>query len=453
MSLLRRAVSRTAGVLTLAPFTRLVVLPSPQALAVQLFSDNFETGVLVPPWTATANFTNQTAIVFAGARAGRATTSGPGAYAYKDLSPAQANVYLKTRIRVASTGARRRYCASGGRCRNEHHLAQPKQQRRAGEEEPRHRAGRDERDHPRVEHGYDLQIHALINGTSSVFEVWLNGTLVSDISGTVSLGTGLIGRPQLGSNSTSNGYDIVYDDVIVDTAFIGGGGGTPPPPRPVSLRRACSRIGSTLSWVASPGATSYTVLRTRARNPGGTTGTTFSDTTVSPSTQYSYTVTATNGSGTSAPSSPPVVVTTPSGWWRRRHPGGSRGRHRVRPHRQQLQRRQRYVEAMPHEGHGATADQRGPHPRARRSAVRVRRALRVQPELRSVLGRALAQEQDPSDPRRPGVCDDRDRLRCGGCRRLLLLLRQVLAAQPGNTAEDPTKGYYSFEIGRGTSSP
>ena len=73
MSLLRRAVSRTAGVLTLAPSLALVVLPPPQALAVQLFSDNFETGVLVPPWTATANFTNQTAIVFAGARAGRAS--------------------------------------------------------------------------------------------------------------------------------------------------------------------------------------------------------------------------------------------------------------------------------------------------------------------------------------------------------------------------------------------
>src|SRR5512134_3221844 len=187
MSVLRRVVSRSAGVSALALSIVLVVLPTPQALAVQLFTDNFESGVLVPPWTSTANFTNQTAIVFAGARAGRATTTSAGAYAYKDLSPAQPNVYLKTRIRVVSAGGttpvlRFRQGGAGtniislnrnnsGALVRKNHITATQDATSATT--------------LALNTWYDLQIHALVNGTSSVFEVWLNGTLVSDISGTV----------------------------------------------------------------------------------------------------------------------------------------------------------------------------------------------------------------------------------------------------------------------------
>lgn len=71
----------------------------------------------------------------------------------------------------------------------------------------------------------------------------------------------------------------------------------------------------TLSWTASTDnvpVTGYTVYRNGVQI--GTTATTgYNDTTVAPSTAYSYTVTATNGDAqTSPPSSPPLPVTTPA---------------------------------------------------------------------------------------------------------------------------------------------
>jgi hypothetical protein len=438
-------------VLALALSILLVVLPTPQAFAVQLFADDFESGVLVPPWTSAANFTNQTAIVFAGARAGRATTSGPGAYAYKDLSPAQGNVYLKTRIRVVSAGGTTpviRFRQGGGGTniislnRNKNGALVRKNHVTASQDATSATT-------LALNTWYDLQVHALINGTSSVFEVWLNGTLVSDISGTVSLGTNPIGRPQLGSNSTSNGYDIVYDDVIVDTAFIGGGGGGTPPPPPTGL--AATSVQSNrvdLSWNASPGATSYTVLRTPGPNPGGTTGTTFSDTTVSPSTQYSYTVTATNGSGTSAPSSPPLVVTTPPGG------GGGGGtlvgaagdiacdptdsnynggngtakRCRMKATAQQLTSVDHIL---------ALGDQQYECGGLSAFNQSYGQSWGV-PSLKSMTHPILADQEYSTTGTDCGAA---------GADGYFSYFASVLAAQPGNTAEDPNKGWYSFEIG------
>jgi chitodextrinase len=69
----------------------------------------------------------------------------------------------------------------------------------------------------------------------------------------------------------------------------------------------------TLSWTASTDnvpVTGYTVYRNGAQI--GTTATTgYNDTTVAPSTTYSYTVTASNGAAQTSPPSSPLTVTTP----------------------------------------------------------------------------------------------------------------------------------------------
>ena len=131
------------------------------------------------------------ALFFAGARAGRATTTGAGAYAYKDLSPAQTNVYLKTQIRVVSAAGttpvlRFRQSGAGTNIislnRNKNGALVRKNHVTASQDATSATS-------MALNTWYDLQIHAQINGTSSVFEVWLNGTLVSDISGVVSLGS------------------------------------------------------------------------------------------------------------------------------------------------------------------------------------------------------------------------------------------------------------------------
>ncbi|PKW26708.1 fibronectin type III domain-containing protein [Phycicoccus duodecadis] len=82
-----------------------------------------------------------------------------------------------------------------------------------------------------------------------------------------------------------------------------------PPPAPTGL--TASGVTSTtagLSWQASAGADSYTVLRDGA--PVGTTaGTSLTDTGLSADVTYSYTVTAANGNGASAPGTALMVRT------------------------------------------------------------------------------------------------------------------------------------------------
>ena len=154
--------------LTLALSLALVVLPSPQALAVQLFSDNFETGVLVPPWTATANFTNQTAIVFAGAR-GRATTTrsrrvrlqgplaGPGQRLPQDPDQGRQHGGHDAGAALPGGGAGTNIASlnrnnSGALVRKNHVTASQDATSATT---------------LALNTWYDLQIHALINGTSS----------------------------------------------------------------------------------------------------------------------------------------------------------------------------------------------------------------------------------------------------------------------------------------------
>ncbi len=449
MSVFRRVVSRSAGAFGLALVLLVTFLPAPSAFAAQLFSDNFESGVLVPPWTATANFTNQTQVVFAGARAGRATTTGAAAYAYTNLTPSQANVYLKTQIHVVSANGttpvlRLRQSGAGtnivslnmnvnGALVRKNHVTTTQNATSA----------------TKLAKGgwHELQMHALINGTSSVFEVWLDGVRVNDISGTVSLGTNLIGRAQLASNQAATGYDIAYDDVVIDTAFIGGGGGTaPPPPTGVTATNVASNRVD-LSWNASAGATSYNVLRTPGPSPGSTTTITFADTTVQPSTQYSYTVVAVNSSGSSAPSSPPVVVTTPPGGGGGGNVVGAAGDIACDP-----------ADAEYNGGNGTAKRCRMKATAQQLSGVDHILALGDQqyecgglsafnqsygqswgvPSLKSKTHPILADQEYATTGTDCGA---------SGADGYFSYFSSVLAAQPGNTAEDPTKGYYSFEIG------
>src|SRR5205807_406135 len=88
-----------------------------------------------------------------------------------------------------------------------------------------------------------------------------------------------------------------------------------PPATPTGVTaKAISSSKITVSWTASAGATWYQVFRsTSSSGPfskvGGTSGTSFTNTGLSPNTTYYYQVLATNTGGASAPS-PTVSATT-----------------------------------------------------------------------------------------------------------------------------------------------
>ena len=88
----------------------------------------------------------------------------------------------------------------------------------------------------------------------------------------------------------------------------------PAPSVPTGLSAPTDTASSVgLSWTASTGgATGYTIYR-NGTQIGTSTSPTYTDSTVSPSTTYQYTVDAYNGAGThSAQSSPALAVTTPA---------------------------------------------------------------------------------------------------------------------------------------------
>jgi len=116
-------------------------------------------------------------------------------------------------------------------------------------------------------------------------------------------------------NSRSNSATTKRPQLVVTTSS-GSGDDTTPPTAPTGLSAtAASSSQVDLGWNASTdnvGVTGYEVYR-------GTTliktvtGTSTSDTTVAPSTTYSYSVKAKDAAGNVSPASDPATVTTPGG--------------------------------------------------------------------------------------------------------------------------------------------
>ncbi len=69
---------------------------------------------------------------------------------------------------------------------------------------------------------HTIELHLVVNGTSSSVEVWLDGTKLADVSpSNVNLGTTAIGRLQIGEVQSGRTYDVVLDDAAFGTQRIG----------------------------------------------------------------------------------------------------------------------------------------------------------------------------------------------------------------------------------------
>ena len=100
----------------------------------------------------------------------------------------------------------------------------------------------------------------------------------------------------------------------ITSGYGGGGGGATVPAAPAGLTvTGVTSSSVSLSWTASSGASSYSVYRGATRVGSGVTSTSYTDSGLSPSTSYSYSVTAVNGAGESSHSST-VSATTSGGY-------------------------------------------------------------------------------------------------------------------------------------------
>ena len=189
--------------------------------AAPKFSDGFESGTL-SLWNKNKGMTVQQQEVLSGSFAARATTSNTAVYARTSLSAPTNDVYVRVRLKIISKGTgtiyllRLRsaadatelgvYVTSGGSLGLRNDIS-----------------GIQTTSNTAVSVGswHEIQIHTVF-GASGSTQVWLDGVAVPGLSLNQAFGSAQMGILQIGENSDGRQFDIAFDDVATDSAFIQG---------------------------------------------------------------------------------------------------------------------------------------------------------------------------------------------------------------------------------------
>ena len=182
------------------------------------FTSGFESGLT--GWTSSAGLVIQSVTVHAGLAAAEGSTTTGGTYAKKTVTAA-ADAYARVYFNLKSAASQvnlLRFRATGGVSlgyafvtatgqlgwRNDITATTTMSSLVAG-------AG-----------WHALELHALVNGTSSISEIWLDGTRVGDVSfAATSLGAAPVTEFQIGEVQSGRTYDVVFDDAAFGTQRIG----------------------------------------------------------------------------------------------------------------------------------------------------------------------------------------------------------------------------------------
>ncbi len=185
-----------------------------------VFSDGFESGNF-SRWTSSVGLSTESTTIFAGSWAAEGTSNkGTTAYAVKQLGTARTDLYYRARILIVggkpSIVDVLRFRTAGNPGASILTVNYTDKKKLGFRNDV---AGTSVVSTTTLSTGvwYDVKAHVVVNGTSSLVEIWLNGTKVTDLSKTQSLGTTAIGAIELGESTTGRTYDTVFDDVIVDT--------------------------------------------------------------------------------------------------------------------------------------------------------------------------------------------------------------------------------------------
>src|SRR5512138_945025 len=185
------------------------------AAAFLLFSDDFESGDL-SKWAGVTGLVVQGQQVYDGSYAARATSTGAATWAYKQLNVTQPTVYYRMRFKIISLSSNvyllKLRSASGSSIYGVFLTSSGKLASRNDVNATTTTST------TTVTSGvwHDLQARVTINGPTSQSDVWLDGVPIPALSKTEAMGSTLIGRVQLGENSTGRTYDVAFDDVVVD---------------------------------------------------------------------------------------------------------------------------------------------------------------------------------------------------------------------------------------------
>jgi len=279
-----------------------------------VFTDDFETGD-VSKWTSVSGLGAQQAVVDGGQWAARATSNGAaGASAQVQLDSTVDELYYRARVKVVGQGAnsvsllRFRSAANGALA-----SAFVSSNGKLGY--------RNDTDGTFVTSNlsvssntwHEVQLHLLVNGASSHIDLWLDG--ISAVSQDDTLGTTPIGRLELGDPATARTFDVAFDNVVADPAFVADAA---PPTPPTNLHTTAVLAHEVdLAWDAANddvGVTGYRIYRdaaTIAEVDGATLA--YADTGLADATAHTYTITAVDAAGHESTTSDAVASTTSDG--------------------------------------------------------------------------------------------------------------------------------------------
>jgi fibronectin type 3 domain-containing protein len=273
-----------------------------------VFSDGFESGNL-SQWTASSGMTVQQQVTYAGSWAARAAATGSPAYAYKNFSSPLSELYYDGRFQAISQDSatnasivRFRTAAVGSilsivRRGSDSKLSYFNEVTGVTTVGPVITAGS----------WHELEVHALVNGTSSLVEVWLDGTRVVNKTAE-SLGATPVGRIYIGDSASGRTFDYAFDNEIVSTSS-----DVSPPTAPANLTaHVVGSLAVDLAWNAAAddaGVTGYTVYRNGSALATVSGATTYHDATVISGTAYTYTVDAIDAAANHSPRSNAVTIT------------------------------------------------------------------------------------------------------------------------------------------------
>jgi hypothetical protein len=281
------------------------IVPGVVASSAPLHEDDFETGDL-SKWTSGTGMIVQQADVHAGGFAARTNTSK--AWVSKKLTGAtelHARIWFKvlnrstpvwlTRFRPATGSTAKILLNTSGKLAYRNDVA-----------------GVTRTSSLVVTNGvwHELAVDITVAGASGHVRVSLDGSPVAKLDNTENLGSNPIRRFEVGNAQSGQTYTIVYDDVVLDDQPF------PPAPMlepPVNLQAtAVTSSAVSLAWDAPTGGETpdaYTVYRDNVSlGSVAASTTTFEDTAVDPDTKYSYTVAATKGATRSGPATPALVT-------------------------------------------------------------------------------------------------------------------------------------------------
>jgi chitodextrinase len=298
--------------LALALATLTLAIPGIAGASGDVFADGFENGSF-SSWTKTVGAVSvQSSTVRSGSFASRMTPAGTQAYIVRSLGTGRAELYARVWFRVES-----RSTASS-------------LLRFARSDKPLLGVGlqSDGRVFLRnstmptaqlAEHAvtdsawHELEVHIRV-GDAGRSDVWLDGEALPELGTAQSLGAQGVTALRVGEDVRDRTSDIAYDDVDVSTTFIPPADHDPPTTPSDLVAEALGSTRAHLSWTGSTDDTAvagYTIYRDGSPI-GVTPDLTFTDSQVSPSTHYDYSIDAFDAAGHRSTPTDVVGVDVPS---------------------------------------------------------------------------------------------------------------------------------------------